>query len=183
MKESQVFDTPEEQMTDHARPNWAPGMGEDGPQEKSLSDAEFKTIAVRNPHQAFLIAGHSRPGFVPFMQELEYFHYAPDTERNALFELVYTKWQEMLWITVAIPLVDMPIVVELGKKYGFDFRQRTMPFAIVDTGHEFFPMDPADNIFSVNGFLRDEAKVKELEKEMEQVIEAHINKVENEVGA
>jgi hypothetical protein len=173
----------ERTMTDHARPNWAPGMIEDGIQSRNLRDGEFEKFPSKNPHQAFLIAGQSRPGFIPFMQELEYFHYTPDTPRNSLFELIFSKWQEMVWVTVAIPLIDMPAVEELGKKYGFEFVKNSLPMAITEKGNEWFPMEPLDNVFSVQGFIRDEAKVAELTKTMEDVIEAHTNKVMNDVGA
>lgn len=158
-------------------------MEETDAASRSLEDGEFEMFPMKNPHQAFLIAGQSRPGFIPFMQELEYFHYTPDTPRNALFELIFTKWQEMVWVTVAIPLVDMPLVLELGKKYEFEFVKGSVPFAVTHKGNEWFPMKAMDNVFSVQGFIRDEKKVEELGKAMEEVIAAHTNKVIHDVGA
>lgn len=170
-------------MTEHSRPNWAPGMLETDAQEKELTDKEMFSFPSKNPHQAFLIGAPSRPGFTAFIQELEYFHYAPDTERNALFELIITKWQEMMWVTVAVPLKELQIAEELAKKYEFHLLKGTTPMAITPEGEEWFPMEQRENVFCVQGFIRDEGKVETMSKDMKNVIEAHTNKILEDIDA
>lgn len=163
-------------MTDHARPNWSPGTDESGPHERPLSEAEFSTMPLMNPHQAFIVGDHQRPGFTTFMVEVEYTMYEPDTERNALFELVITKFPksiQMLWATIAIPIEDLEKVREVAKKYGFELKSDYLPVCIDENGPQKFPLEYSPNIFCVQGLLRDEELLLQYKKHWEGVIRKH----------
>ena len=157
-------------MTDKARVN-----GE-GLSEEPLSEEEFSTLPKRNPHQAFILGDYNRPGFAAFMVEVEYTMYEPDTDRNALFELVITKFPksiEMLWATLAVPMGDLEKVREVARKYGFELKADYLPVCVDENGPQKFPLDYSENIFCVQGLLKDELLLQKYKEHWMDVIDKH----------
>lgn len=164
-------------MTEHARPNWAPGMGEDRPSETPIAEDDFRTLPSRNLDQIFIIGSPHRPGLTPFIIEIEYTLYTPDTPDNAKLELIATKFPpcmtDMPWFTLIVPLKDLETIREIGKKYNFELKQDMTPICIDEHGTHIFPLDSGPNVFSVEGMLQDEALVQTYRDYWNDVIEKH----------
>jgi hypothetical protein len=56
--------------------------------------------------QLFIIFHSLRRGVAEWMQTLEDTHYAPGTGENAKLNLYLTKWNELDWAIVGVPLAD-----------------------------------------------------------------------------
>lgn len=143
------------------------------PRVQKIDSQNVIELATKNPDKAFIIADNFRPGYTPYLQELEYTHYTPDTEKNSLFELLLIRWEDLVWAVAVIPLADLSIAEEVGKTYNFRLAQGCTPVIIGGEESVPFPIKSADNVFSVQGFLKDEQKVAELTQKMIKVINDH----------
>lgn len=59
-----------------------------------------------------------RPGGRLFSVKLEYEHYEPDTARNDLFQMRFTKLDEMLLAIITIPLSEKHIAEKVAEETG-----------------------------------------------------------------
>jgi hypothetical protein len=157
-------------MTSRARSNHEGGIT-----HEHISEDELRSMPKKNPNQAFILSEIDRPGFHPFATEVEYTMYEPDTERNALFELMLSEFPKrvMLWVILAIPIGDLNTVKEVAKKYGFTLVPDILPVCVDRNGPRMFPLDPSENIFCVQGILKDENLLREYTKHWDDVIEKH----------
>lgn len=162
-------------MTEKARPNSIPGVP-DGATHEPITKEYIKGLPRKNPHQAFIIGESSRPGFNAFMVNVEYTMYEPDTQENAKFELIITKFPEgtdMLWAIMIVPIEDMEKIQAIGQQYEFRFVSQAVPVAFEEGKESHFHIEPLKNVFTVQGYLKDTQMVEELDKHWRLVIEKH----------
>lgn len=138
-------------MTEFARANNGHGLN-----QTPLSEATLREMPEKNPDQLFMVSLVERPHFQEAMAEIEYTLYPPDTEENAKFELMLSKWPDgepqLLWATIVVPKADRERVEPILKKFGLRL-VRGIP-AIIDGGSpKWFPLPDLDNVFVIEGGL------------------------------
>lgn len=134
-------------MTEFARSNDDPRN--DAANADELDNESFRTLARKNPQQAFIVGMELRPGLGDSLIELEDTHYTPDTPANEKFELFISNWQGLAWCVAAIPLEDLPKAEAIFAKNKLVLRPGRIPFMLAGGKAEPFPLEGGDNVFTV----------------------------------
>ena len=83
-------------------------------------------------HNLVLVALASRPGAKLFLVDLEHEHFAPGTDRNALFQLVFAGWEGLPWLIAWLPLAERELAVRTADRCGMVLREGAVPRMITD---------------------------------------------------
>jgi hypothetical protein len=121
-----------------------------------MSGEDFRTLAIDNPDQAFIISLISRPGFAEFLQELEWELYTPDSPENIKFEMFTALWDRLPAVVAAFPLKDLNRAIDIASNFGISLKQG-IPFMFTTDSEtpltpKTFPMDEGPNVYTASGF-------------------------------
>ena len=79
---------------------------------------DFQALVDDNPDWLFLTSMLERPGFQEFSVDLENTHFPPDTEANHEFQIIVTKWAELVWATLIFPESFEGVAREIASRHG-----------------------------------------------------------------
>ena len=114
-----------------------------------LSDEKFVEM-ISDPSKLNLIfmLHPPRPGARLFAVKLEYEHYVPGTSDNDKYQMLLTKWYDILWSVISIPVEDKMIAEQVAAEVGMELSE-TVPFTMQSGKLVKFPIGTSKSVLSV----------------------------------
>src|SRR5207244_504708 len=87
--------------------------------------------------------------------------------------LSVVKWPielQMLWTVTSVPIGELRTVEGLAEKYDFRLAKGLTPVVISDGPPQRFPIECLDNVYTIQGFLKDEERLARYALEVEAAV-------------
>lgn len=112
----------------------------------TMTTEEFASLS-KDKSRFFIVVMSMRPNTRVWSMDLEYTHYVPDTPRNDLFSFYQSKWQDIHWSVISIPIEDRHLAEEMASKHNLRIADG-IPVILGGEKPEAFPLK-GDNVFTI----------------------------------
>lgn len=83
-----------------------------------FTSAEIAAVVTKDDGRTFLVAMQGRLGAASLAGAIEWYWYPPNTDRNRLFDIYFTDWEDLRWMVIAFPAGRLDEVKRLAKQLG-----------------------------------------------------------------
>lgn len=145
--------------------------------DDSMSTKDIQEKYADNPDW-FCIVSMMQPrrlGSHLFTVLLEYNNFKPGTDKNKDFQLIFVKWQEMIYAIIVIPYKEKDLAYKVAEEVGMRISD-CIPMVLTGNGQEVFPII-SPRVFSLENskdspvYRNNLYELRDLEKEEDKKID------------